>query len=436
MDFLVSFSLFDFVFMQKEKMIVGILSFLNFTHIIDFMILMPLSPQLMRVFEITPQQFSYALGAYTISAGVVGFLSAFVVDKLDRKTVLLIGYVGFILGTLGCALAWSYWALVGFRLLAGGFGGLITTQVNSIVADLVPYERRGEAMGILSMGFSMASVLGVPLGLLFANIWNWQVAFGFIVILSSIGLPFAMMIVPKMQGHLLPKSTENNGEKPSPFIIITQIIQEPIQYLGILFMLATILGHFLMVPFFSPYMVANVGFTEDQLTYIYVIGGILTFITSPYVGKFADKYGKFIVLYYALIGSSLTVLLIANFPKMPFYYALPFTGLFFIFASARHIPANAIVSNLVSPAQRGSYLSVSASIQQLAMGGASLVAGLIVTKNIDGSLSGYNYVGVIAICFTVLALFLGRFLEKKQNIFMESGKEKDETKKGKVVRGK
>jgi MFS transporter, DHA1 family, inner membrane transport protein len=403
--------------MQKEKIIVGVLSFLNFTHIIDFMILMPLSPQLMRVFGISPQQFSYAVGAYTISAGIVGFLSAFIVDKLDRKKVLLVGYIGFILGTLGCALAWSYWALVGFRILAGGFGGLITTQVNSIVADLVPYEKRGEAMGILSMGFSMASVLGVPLGLLLANTWNWQVAFGFIVVLSSIGLPLAIIIIPKMKGHLLPKNTENrekNTEKPSPFIIITQIIQEPIQYLGILFMLSTILGHFLIIPFFSPYMVANVGFTEDQLTYIYVIGGLLTFITSPYVGKFADKYGKFMVLYYALIGSSLSVLLMTNFPKMPFYYALPFTGIFFIFASARHIPANAIVSNLVSPAQRGSYLSVSASMQQLAMGGASLLAGLMITKNPNGSLSGYHYVGIIAICFTALALFLGRILEKKQ----------------------
>jgi MFS transporter, DHA1 family, inner membrane transport protein len=220
--------------------------------------------------------------------------------------------------------------------------------------------------------------------------------------------------LPQMRGHLIPKDALVLEEKKSPFIIITQILQSPIQYTGILFMLSVILGHFLTVPFFSPYMVANVGFTENELTYIYIVGGVLTLFTSPFVGKWADKYGKFLVLYIALICSSFTVLLITHFPKMPFYYALPFTGLFFIFASARHIPANAINSNLVPPAQRGSYISIGSSVQQLAMGVASLVAGLIVQKTETGVLVGYNYVGYLAICFTILGVILGKKLEKMQ----------------------
>ncbi len=405
----------------NEKLIIGVLATLNFTHIIDFMIMMPLAPQLMRIFNITPQEFSIAVGAYTISAGIVGFLSAFFVDRLDRKTVLLVGFIGFIFGTAGCALAWNYWALVAFRVFAGGFGGLINTQTNSIVADIIPYEKRGKAMGILSMGFSFASVVGVPLGLYMATTWNWQVPFWFIVVLGLIFLPIAIWIVPQVRGHLKPKGNtlktnegdnKNTGKK-SPFIIVSQIIQSPIQYTGIMFMVMVVLGHFITIPFFSPYMVANVGFTEKELIYIYMVGGVLTLFTSPFVGKWADKYGKFKVLNIALLCSSITILLITNFPKMPFYYALPFTGLFFIFAGARHIPANAISSNLVSSAQRGSYLSIGTSVQQLAMGVASLLAGFLVHKNEDtGILIGYNYVGILSILFTIIAVYLGNKLQK------------------------
>jgi predicted MFS family arabinose efflux permease len=393
--------------MKNEKLIVYLLAITNFTHVIDFMIVMPLGPQLMRSLEITPLQFSYIVSSYTIFAAISGFLAAFFVDKYDRKVVLMWEYGFFLMGTLLCGLAQNYYILLIARALAGMSGGLIIAQVNSIVADLVPYERRGVAMGILSMAFSTSSVLGVPLGLLLANQFSWKWAFLFIVMLGGIVYPMIWFILPNMKGHLLTQ------EKFNPFTLINSIFNNKAQQMGIVLVTLVILGNFIIIPFIAPYMVANVGFTEKQLTYIYFIGGALTLLTSPLVGKIADKIGKFKVLRWALFLSVIPIFLITNLPRMPFYYALPITGLFFILISARFIPVNAIVPNLVPAQQRGGYMSLLSSAQNLTAGLASLIAGIIVDKNLNNELINYNYLGYIAISCTLLCLLFSIVLQKE-----------------------
>ena len=140
---------------SKESIILLLLAAINFTHILDFMIMMPLGNYLMPYFNISSQQFSMLVAAYTFSAGISGFLAAFFVDRFDRKRVLLVGYSGFLVGTLFCALSPTYSILLLSRIVAGMFGGLIGAQVVSIVADIVPYERRGAAMGIIMAAFSV-----------------------------------------------------------------------------------------------------------------------------------------------------------------------------------------------------------------------------------------------------------------------------------------
>src|SRR5690606_24818583 len=149
---------------KKEKIVLLLLATLNFTHIMDFMIMMPLGNYLMPYFNISSQQFSMLVAAYTFSAGIASFSAAFFVDRFDRKNVLLFAYIGFLLGTLCCAFAPSYLFLLTSRIVAGLFGGLISAQVLSIVADLIPYERRASAMGMIMAAFSVASVFGVPFG--------------------------------------------------------------------------------------------------------------------------------------------------------------------------------------------------------------------------------------------------------------------------------
>src|SRR5215207_5836950 len=205
----------------KEKIILLLLTVLNFTHIMDFMIMMPLGNYLMPYFDITSQQFSMLVAAYTFSAGASGFLAAFFVDRFDRKRVLLFAYAGFLLGTLCCAISPAYEILLVSRVIAGLFGGLIGAQVLSIVADIIPYERRASAMGMIMAAFSAASVFGVPFGLYIANLFNWHAPFFFVVILGALLVPFLIKFLPQMNAHLLVE----NRQKISPTQLVGDVFR-------------------------------------------------------------------------------------------------------------------------------------------------------------------------------------------------------------------
>ncbi len=392
--------------MQKEKIIIFLLASINFTHIIDFIIIMPLGPQLMRKMQITPQEFSLIVSAYTISAAFSGFLSSFFGDKFDRKKMLLFGYFIFLSGTLICALSQNYIVLLLARIVAGAGGGILASQVNTIVADLVPYERRGNAMGMLGMAFSTASIVGVPLGLFLGNQWSWEFAFYFIVVIGLIVLPMIWSVLPNMTAHL-------SDKKYNPFAILQSVSKNKSQQLGLLLMSSVMMGSFTIIPFVSPYMVANVGFKETDLTYIYLTGGLMTLITSPYLGKLSDKIGKFKVLQYVVFGSIIPILIVTNLSEVPLYVALIITCIFFIFVSGRHAPSNAIVSNLAPSNIRGGYMGLISSTQNLTAGLASLITGFIVIKGDNGQLLHYNYAGFMAIFFAFVCVYVSYLLKKE-----------------------
>ena len=393
---------------SQEKIILLILAFINFTHIIDFMIMMPLAPQLIPFFNINPQQFGYLVSSYTISAGISGFLMAFFVDRLNRKTTLLMGYIGFIVGTIACGLAPTYDLLLLARIVAGTFGGLIGAQVLSIVGDVVPFERRGQAMGIVMLAFSMASIVGVPFGLYVANALSWHAPFLIVGGVGMLIIPAIYLFLPNLNTHI------QKGAKFSPMSVIAPILTNYNQQIGILMMVLLITGHFLVIPFLSPYMVSNVGFTKETLPLIYLFGGVVTLFSSPIVGKFSDKYGKFKVLYFGIIASMLPILLITHLQQTPLYVALMISCIFFIFTGARIIPAQAIITSLVPAQQRGSYMSISSSLQQLAMGIAAFVAGSIIIEGEDKKLLNYNYVGYLSVLVSLVAMFVAYLLSKQQ----------------------
>lgn len=393
---------------RQEKIILYLLASINFTHIIDFMIMMPLGPQLMRYFQISPQQFGYLVSSYTISAGISGFLMAFFADKFNRKSILLGGYLGFVIGTIACGIAPTYELLMTARIVAGTFGGLIGAQVLSIVGDVVPFERRGQAMGIVMSAFSLASVVGVPFGLFVANSLSWHAPFIFVGLMGALVLPMVYTYMPDMKSHIKPQKGFN------PLQVILPILQNRLQMLGILLMVVLIFGQFVVIPYLSPYMVANVGFTEQELPLIYLCGGLFTLYTSPRIGKMADRYGKENVLYVGIVLTGLTVIAITNLPAVPLYVALIVSSLFFIFMGARIIPAQAITTSLVSPQQRGSYMAITSSLQQLAMGGASLLAGTMIGKDAAGHLLYFNFIGYISVgvslCAIPVAVWISRTL--------------------------
>ncbi len=392
--------------MNKERILLLILACINFTHIIDFVIMMPLGTYLMNLLNITPQQFSFIVSAYTFSAGISGFISAFFVDRFDRKTVLLLGYIGFIAGTFACAFAPSYEWLVAARILAGSFGGLISAQVLSIVGDAIPFERRGAAMGTLMAAFSVASVIGVPAGLYLAAQLSWHAPFIAIGLLGLVIIPLTYMYVPSMTGHI-----QQAGQRPGPLSVITNIAKDANQQRGLWLMVILQLGHFSIIPFVAPYMVSNVGFTEHQVSYIYLVGGAITFFTSPLIGKLADRFGKFVVLNIFILLSAIPVFLITHMPPTPYYYVLVVTAFFFVFSGGRMIPAQAIITSVVTPQQRGGFMSINSSVQQLASGAAAMLAGAIVTTSANGQLQNYNYVGIIGIIISLFSIVIARKLK-------------------------
>ncbi|MEO7311589.1 MAG: MFS transporter [Chitinophagaceae bacterium] len=394
---------------RKERLLLLLLACINFTHILDFMVMMPLGNYLMPKFNIDAQKFSNIVASYNYAAFVTGIVAAFVVDRYDRKKVLVFGYSGFLIGTLLCAFASSYHLLIGARIVAGLFGGLVGAQVLSIVADSFSYEKRGMAMGFLMTAFSMASVLGVPLGLYMANLFSWHAPFYFIVGLGVIILPAVIRYVPSMTGHL-------QWDKPKGIAIrqtLKNVFGIPAQRAGLLLNAGLMLGHFCIIPFINPYMEFNVGISRNHAPLIYMIGGALTLFSAVIWGKLSDKYGKLNIFTICAVLSLIPIWFITNMPPIILPYVLVATGTWFVFANGRTISAQAMVSNVVPPEHRGSYMSFNSSIQQLFTGMASNIAGLIIVSGTDHKLYHYDTVGYLSIGVIATCALLARRLGVK-----------------------
>lgn len=388
------------------------LSALNFTHILDFMIMMPLGNFLMPHFKISAQFFSWIVAAYPVTAFVSGMLTAFYVDRYDRKKVLLFAYTGFLIGTVCCGLAPDPYLLLFARILTGLFGGLIGAQVLSIVADSFEYELRGRAMGSVFAAFSIASVFGVPFSLYLARFFSWHAPFIFIGILGVFIIPLIVRFMPSMRSHL----ENQKGERPGAWQVLSEMLNNKSQLIALTLSAFLMMGHFLIIPFINPYMEFNVGFTKDQTPMIYMVGGTCALFSSFIIGRLADKYGKLRIFLICAICSLVPIFLITNMPAIPFYYVLIVTGFWFSVSTGRSIPAQAMISNVVNPAHRGQFMSFNSSFQQLFTGMASLIAGFIVTSGADGKIHYYNWVGYLSVAVIFSTLFIARTLARREQL--------------------
>ncbi|MGY6521406.1 MAG: MFS transporter [Mongoliitalea sp.] len=389
--------------MKQEKAILWTLAAINFTHIVDFMILMPLGPQLMRIFDISPSAFGLLVSSYTFSAGLSSFLGAFFLDKYDRRKILLWVFVGFLLGTIACALSPNYPILLLSRIVSGLFGGLTSALILAIIGDVVPDERRGRAMGLVMAAFSVASVFGVPFGLFIASLTNWHAPFFFLAGLSLLILVLIYRFIPSITEHL-----HTGKAKPSPLQVVQRVTGNANQMRAITLTIMMMLGQFTIIPFLSPYMVANVGFTDMELTYIYIFGGLLTIFTSPWVGKLTDRYGKVEVFTVFMSLNVIPIAIITHLGVTPIPYVLLVSTFFFITSNGRMVPAAALITGTARPENRGSFLSFNSAVQQLAAGAASFLAGLILAEGVNGELLNFEKVGYIAIVLSLLCLPLIR----------------------------
>jgi len=368
----------------------------------DFMIIMPLGEMLMEELMINSQQFSFLVASYTLTAGVTGLISAFFVDSYDRKNYFLLAYSGFAIGTLMCGWVDSYQGLIAARIISGGFGGVISSTVIAIVSDAIASERRAWGLGIVMSAFSMASALGLPIGLYFAfNYgWNWPfLVLGAVSILNAVAVYFTL---PPVREHL-----DHPGPKVNSWEFIKNIPNHKNQWMALTYTMLLMFGHFAVIPFITPYLVENVGFERQEITLVYLIGGIATIITNPRIGRWADQTNKHRVFTILASLSIIPILVLTNLPPVPLWMALVVTGLFFILAGGRMVPSTAIVTSVIKPRNRGSFMSLNSSVQNMTAGLTSIVAGVLVTVPKGGHhVYGFWKVGLIGALFTVIAMWL------------------------------
>ncbi|MEP7328214.1 MAG: MFS transporter [Betaproteobacteria bacterium] len=384
----------------RELLLLWTLAAMQFANILDFMIIMPLGPHLMRIFDLDPQHFGFLVSSYTFAAAASGFIAVFWIDRVSRKRSLLWMFGGLIVATTLCGLATSYPLLLAARIVAGIFGGVIGALVLTIVADVLPYARRARGTAVVAAAFSMSAVMGVPLGLWLAAQFSWRAPFLVLAAFALMLAVFAWRILPPLDANLRDVQPRN------PMAQLRAILGVPNHLRAFAFMLALMMSVFLVVPFIAAYVVTNVGILETELPWLYFAGGLTTLFTAQLIGRLADRYGKkraFTVLGFI---SLLPILIMTNLQPVSMAVMVAIFILFFVFVPGRFGPALALVSGSVVPQLRGSFMSFSGSIQQLGSGVASLLAGLMIGRATDGSLTHFHWVGWYAALCTLAAIAL------------------------------
>lgn len=390
-------------FTGYQKFVIAILAFLQFTIILDFMIMSPLGAILMPALKISPAQFGTVVSAYALSAGISGFLSAGFADRYDRKKLLLFFYVGFVVGTLFCGLAPNYGFLLAARIVTGVFGGVIGSVVMAIATDLFPFQMRGRVIGYLQTAFAASQILGIPAGLFFSNHWGWHSPFIMIVTVSTIAGVIIYVYLKPVNAHLTEKSDRNAFHHLITTLKNTDYIL-PFFTTGLLS-----LGGYMLMPFGSAYTVHNLGIHIESLPSIYLFTGLASIFVGPLVGKASDVFGKLKVFMFGSLLSAIMVVIYTNLGITPVYAVVVVNTVMFIGIFSRMIPSQALMSAIPTPENRGAFMAISASLQQLSGGVASLVAGLIVVEGKNGFLEHFDTLGYIMVITTIatsIAMYL------------------------------
>ena len=394
-------------FSGYQKFVVAVLAFLQFTIVLDFMLLAPLGAIVIPALNITPSQFGLIVSAYAFSAGASGILAAGFADRFDRKKLLLVFYCGFVAGTLLCGLASDYRLLLLARMITGMFAGVVGSASMAIVTDLFPLQMRGRVMGLMQTAFGASSVLGIPLALLLSNRWGWNAPFFMIVgVCAVIGVVIWIYLRP-VDGHLQLHSERN------PFQHLVHTVSTRSYLLGFATTGLLSVGGFMLMPFMSVFMVHNLGLPVSDLPLIYMITGVFSIFAGPLIGRASDALGKYRVFSFGCAMTILMVLIYTHLHAIPLWVLVTVMVLLQIGIFSRMITASALMSAIPKPADRGAYMSISSSLQQMAGGLAAVIAGLIVVQAPEGTLLRFDTLGYVLVCTTLVSLTLMYFINRR-----------------------
>jgi predicted MFS family arabinose efflux permease len=388
---------------KAESRLLLALAAIQFVYIADFMVLSPLGPVLMRTFDVEPREFGLLISASTFSAAVCGLVGALFVDRFDRRRVLLVLFALFIVALIGASVAPGYRTLLAARVLGGGAGGLMGAIVYTVIGDQIPEERRGEATGNVMTAFALATVAGVPIGLVFSGWFGWHAPFMFMAGVAAVVYAFAWRAVPPMSAHVKRRDPEVHPVKAALWPVVATL-RHPNHLRAFGFVVLLMFSAFMVIPFIALYNTINVGVTERQLPVMYLLGGAATLFTSRIVGRLADRFGAKRTYRAIAIASIVPILVLTHLPEVPFWVALLVSVSMFVVVPSRMIPAMAIVTSSAVPRLRGTFMSLNASIQSLSQAAASFAAGAIIVRDPAGRLEHFDRVGWLAVLATVAAI--------------------------------
>ncbi|HXB43760.1 MAG TPA: MFS transporter [Puia sp.] len=388
-------------FTTYQKFAIFILAITQFTVILDFMVMSPLGDILMKSLSLKPSHFGMAVSAYAFSAGFSGLLTAGFADKFDRKKLLLFFYTGFIAGTILCGIAQSYPLLVGARIITGLFGGVIGSISMAIIADLFTLQQRGRVMGFVQMGFGASQVLGIPIGLYLANAWGWHAPFLWVAAMAVI---IAVLIAIKLQPLTQHLAVQQDK---SAFAHLLHTLARKDYRIGFSATALLSIGGFMMMPFGSAFAINNLKITQHQLPILFMVAGLSTLVVMPLIGKLSDKIDKFKIFALASVWMIGMVLVYTNLATTPFWIVVVFNVLMMAGIMSRMVPSTALVTAVPVMRDRGAFMSINSSLQQIAGGIAAAIAGMIVVQKTKFSpLEHYNVLGYIIASITILSVVL------------------------------
>ncbi|MGN6646034.1 MAG: MFS transporter [Cytophaga sp.] len=393
--------------MISEGFLIAMLAAINFTHIMDFVIMAPLSATLKIAMSISTKEFGYLVSIYTFAAATGALIAFFKIDKYDRRTAIIFVYSGFIIANILCAIAPQYKFFMLARLFAGLFGGVLNVLIMSVIGDVIPMQRRGKATGMVMAAFSAASVIGIPSGLILADLFDYHAPFWLLSILSALVGITLLLKFPSIQSHM-----ETEGNRTPPLEILKEFVTNQNVLRALLFIFLLMIAGFSVVPFISDYLVNNVGLSTKELKYVYLCGGLATVVSSILIGRLTDKLGKVKTFVMAAFVSIIPIASVTVLPPLPLKYVLMFNVVFFMCFGARFVPAMTLMTSCVQPKRRGSFLSISSAIQQLASGVAVMIASFIIVNDAKGALYNFGWVGVVACTATVLSIIVSLRLKE------------------------
>jgi MFS transporter, DHA1 family, inner membrane transport protein len=384
----------------REKLIVAILATVQFCHMVDFVVMMPLGPLLMTKYSISPVEFATLVSSYNIAACLSGLVLGAIADRYDLKRLLVLAFFGLAMGTFLCGYSSSYSELLSARIFTGLFGGAVNGLVMASISHLVPYERRGKAMGAIMGAFSAASVLGVPLGLAVADRWGFNWSFYSIAAFALIPLILLVLCTPCIPASI----------KKLRFLEVLVKYKHTLSYqrnpLGHTMIFIVSFSMFLLIPFIAPFSVQNLGILQSDLKFMYLVGGLVTVVSSRVFGRMTDRFGSFRVFNVLALGAIVPILIFTNSGAISLVGYIILMSVFMSVVSGRMIPCMTMITEIPMPSERGTYMGLLGSVRALGSASSTFIAGLIIGQGASGELTRYHLVGYLSVALMLLSLFM------------------------------